>query len=186
LLTFLPAAIGILIVVVAIAAAIWAERLASHIHRKWLAQTLHVLSTGVTGTVAILRTRSWRVLGTWVDLLFAIGTLWACLLAVGEHVTFAVVTMGYLVGQLAQAIPVPGGIGAIDAGVTGALVLYGANASTAAAGELISHAIALIVPFLVGAIFFVLLPREIARSQPAQAAGVSPPSRTSARGHSDG
>jgi hypothetical protein len=37
--------------------------------------------------------------------------------------------MGYLIGQIAQVLPVPGGIGAIDAGVTGALVLYGANAS---------------------------------------------------------
>jgi len=108
-------------VAVAIGAAIWAERLAAQIHRRWLAEALHVVSTGVTGTVAILRRRSWRVLGTWVDLLCALGALWAALIAVGEHLPFAV-CMGYLVG-LAQAIPIPGGIGAIDAGVTGALVL---------------------------------------------------------------
>jgi hypothetical protein len=31
--------------------------------------------------VQVLRRRSWRVLGTWVDLLGAIGALWACLIA---------------------------------------------------------------------------------------------------------
>jgi uncharacterized membrane protein YbhN (UPF0104 family) len=161
-LTWLPAAIAILIVAAAIGAAIWAQRLAAHIHRRWLATTLQIVSTGVTGTVAILRRRSWRVLGTWVDLLCAIGTLWAALIAVGEHLPFAVVCMGYLVGQLAQAIPIPGGIGAIDAGVTGALVLYGADTSPAAAGELISHALALLIPIVTGAIAFVFLPRAIA------------------------
>jgi uncharacterized membrane protein YbhN (UPF0104 family) len=69
--------------------------------------------------------------------------------------------MGYLIGQIAQVIPIPGGIGAIDAGVTGALVLYGADASKAAAGELIAHAIALLVPILVGGIGLALLPRAI-------------------------
>jgi uncharacterized membrane protein YbhN (UPF0104 family) len=65
------------------------------------------------------------VLGTWVDLFGSIGVLWASLIAVGDHLPFAVVAMGYRVGQIAQVIPVPGGVGAIDAGVTGALVLYG-------------------------------------------------------------
>jgi uncharacterized membrane protein YbhN (UPF0104 family) len=64
-------------------------------------------------------------------------------------------------------IPVPGGIGAIDAGVTGALVLYGADASKATAGELISHAIGLLVPILVGGIGLVLLPRAINKQRSA-------------------
>jgi uncharacterized membrane protein YbhN (UPF0104 family) len=86
------------------------------------------------------------------------------LTAVGEHLPFAVVAMGYLIGQIAQVIPV-GGIGAIDAGVTGALVLYGADASKAAAGELIAHAIALLIPILVGGIGLVLLPRAIKKQR---------------------
>jgi uncharacterized membrane protein YbhN (UPF0104 family) len=120
-----------------------------------------VVATGVSGTVEVLRRRSWRVLGTWVDLLGWIGALWAALHAVGERLPFAVVAMAYLVGQIAQVIPVPGGIGAIDAGVTGALILYGADASKATAGELISHAIGLLMPILVGGVGLVLLPRAI-------------------------
>jgi uncharacterized membrane protein YbhN (UPF0104 family) len=81
--------------------------------------------------------------------------------------------MGYLVGQFAQVVPVPGGIGAIDAGVTGALVLYGGGASDSTAGELISHGLALIIPIIVGSIAFALLPAEINRTkaigQPATA-----------------
>ena len=81
---------------------------------------LQVVSTGLTGTVDVLRSRNWRVLGTWVDLFGSIGALRACLIAVNDHVPFAVVSMGYLIGQLAQVIPVAGGIGTIDAGVPGA------------------------------------------------------------------
>ena len=129
-LTFLPAAIATLVVAVG---AIWAagrgHRLAARTKRRWLREGLHVVATGVSGTVEVLRRCNWRVLGTWVDLLGWIGALWAALYAVGEHLPFAVVAMGYLIGQIAQVIPIPGGIGAIDAGVTGALVLYGADAS---------------------------------------------------------
>lgn len=166
-LTFLPAAIAVAIVVVAIAAARWGHRLAARTHRRWLHEALHVLSTGVTGTVEVLRRRNWRVLGTWVEILAAIGALWAALIAVGEHLPFAVVAMGYLIGQVAQIIPVPGGIGAIDAGVTGALVLYGADFAKATAGELIAHALALLLPLLAGSIPFALLPREIRRTRQA-------------------
>jgi uncharacterized membrane protein YbhN (UPF0104 family) len=73
--------------------------------------------------------------------------------------------VGYLIGQLAQVIPVPGGIGTIDAGVTGALILYGAAHTTSTAGELISHALALLIPLVAGGIAFAFLPREIERQQ---------------------
>jgi uncharacterized membrane protein YbhN (UPF0104 family) len=76
--------------------------------------------------------------------------------------------MGYLIGQFAQVIPVPGGVGAIDAGVTGALVLYGGDTSISAGGEIISHALALLIPILAGSVAFALLPGEINRQrQPA-------------------
>lgn len=164
-LTWLPAALAILAVVVAVLAARWGHRLAARTQRRWLHEGLHVVATGVTGTVDVLRQRSWRVLGTWVDLLGSICVLWACLIAVGEHLAFAVVAMGYLIGQFAQAIPVPGGIGAIDAGITGALVLYGGDTSISAAGEVISHGLALLVPIVAGSVAFALLPGEINRTR---------------------
>jgi uncharacterized membrane protein YbhN (UPF0104 family) len=101
----------------------------------------------------------------------AIGALWACLIAVGEHLPFAVVWMGYLIGQFAQAIPVPGGVGAIDAGVTGALVLYGGGTSISAAGEIIRHGLAIVLPILAGSVAFALLPGEINRQHKVHAPG---------------
>jgi uncharacterized membrane protein YbhN (UPF0104 family) len=164
-LTFLPAAIATLIIIVALLSAKWGHRLAARTHRKWLREGLHVMATGVTGTVEILRRRNWRVLGTWVELLAAIGALWACLLAVGDHQPLAVVAMGYLLGQFMQVIPIPGGIGTIDAGVAGALVLYGATATQATAGQVIAHALAILIPLMAGGIAFALLPREIKRAR---------------------
>jgi uncharacterized membrane protein YbhN (UPF0104 family) len=160
-LTWLPAAIAFGVAAGAIAIAVWAEKLAKRVKRQRLAQGITIVATGVTGTVAILRRRSWRVVGTWVDLLGSIGVLWASLVAVGDHLPFSVVAMGYLVGQIAQVIPVPGGVGAIDAGVTGALVLYGAPATITTAGELISHGIDLAIPIVTGIIAFFFLPRQI-------------------------
>jgi uncharacterized membrane protein YbhN (UPF0104 family) len=164
-LTWLPAAICALAIVIVIAAARWGHRLAARTSRKWLKQGLHVIATGVTGTVDVLRTRNWRVLGTWTDLFGSIGALWACLIAVNDHLPFAVVYMGYLIGQIAQVIPMPGGIGTIDAGVTGALILYGAPNTTSTAGEIISHALSLLIPLIAGGIAFALLPREIERQR---------------------
>jgi uncharacterized membrane protein YbhN (UPF0104 family) len=175
-LTWLPAAIAFAVAAGAIAIAVWAEKLARRVKRQRLAQGITIVANGVTGTVAILRRRSWRVVGTWVDLLGSIGVLWASLIAVGDHLPFSVVAMGYLVGQIAQVVPVPGGVGAIDAGVTGALVLYGAPATITTAGELISHGIDLAVPIVTGVIAFVFLPHQIdaARTQRETAADASP------------
>jgi hypothetical protein len=163
-LTWLPAVIGLIVAAAAIAVAIWTERLARRITNRRLAQGINIVATGVTGTIAVLRRRSWRVLGTWADLLGAIGALWASMIAVGDRVPFAIVAMGYRIGQFEQVIPVPGGVETIDAGV-GPLVLYGAPTTVTTAGELISHGFALLVPLITGALAFVFLPREIAKAR---------------------
>ena len=168
-LTWLPAAIVAVGIAAAILAARWGHRLASRTKRRWSREGLRVLATGVTGSVEVLRRRNWRVLGAWVDLIAAISALWACLFAVGEHLPFAVVAMGFLIGQFAQVIPIPGGIGAIDAGVTGALVIYGGGTSISAAAQVLSHGLALLIPLIAGSIAFALLPGEIKRSRSSEA-----------------
>ena len=165
-LTFLPAGIAALVIVIAIFAARWGHRLSARTHRRWLREGLHVLVTGVTGTVEIFRRHNWRLLGTWVELLGAIGALWACLIAVGDHPPLAVVAMGYLLGQFMQVIPIPGGVGTIDAGVAGALVLYGTTGNSAIAPtQVIAHALAILIPLIAGGIAFALLPREITHTR---------------------
>jgi hypothetical protein len=60
-LTWLPAGIGIVVVAVAIWAGRWGHRLAARTKRRRLRAGLEVAATGVTGTVEVLRRRSWRV-----------------------------------------------------------------------------------------------------------------------------
>ncbi len=69
--------------------------------------------------------------------------------------------MGYLLGQFMQVIPIPGGVGTIDAGVAGALVLYGVTANSASAAQMIAHALAILIPLIAGGIALAFLPNEI-------------------------
>ncbi len=72
--------------------------------------------------------------------------LWVTLAAVGPLPPVAALVIAYLVGYLANAIPVPGGIGVLDAGLVGALAVYGLPLTHAAAAVLVYHAIAFWVP----------------------------------------
>jgi uncharacterized membrane protein YbhN (UPF0104 family) len=62
--------------------------------------------------------------------------------------------LGYLIGYIANGLPVPGGIGVLDAGLAGALTLYGVPAVHAAAAVLVYHAVAVWVPGLGGLVAF--------------------------------
>ena len=55
-----------------------------------------------------------------------IGILWASFHAFGVHVPFAVVIQGFFLGMVANLFPfAPAGVGAVDAGMIGAFVLFG-------------------------------------------------------------
>lgn len=59
--------------------------------------------------------------------------LWAAFGAFHLSPPLSVVLMAYLLGQLGGLIPIPGGIGGLDGGLIGALVLYGVPAAGATA-----------------------------------------------------
>jgi hypothetical protein len=65
--------------------------------------------------------------------------------------------VAYLVGYLPNVLPIPGGIGVLDAGLVGALTLYGSPLSHAAAAVLVYHAIAFWVPTLGGMLAYARL-----------------------------
>ena len=55
-----------------------------------------------------------------------IGILWASFEAFGEDVALAVLVQGFFIGMAANLVPSPaGGVGAVDAGMIGAFVLFG-------------------------------------------------------------
>ena len=63
--------------------------------------------------------------------------------------------MAHLIGQLGNWIPIPGGIGGVEAGLIGALLLYGLPAVTATAAVLLYRVIELWIPGLLGIAAFV-------------------------------
>ena len=67
------------------------------------------------------------------------------------------ILMAYLIGQLGNWLPVPGGIGGTELGLVGALVLYGLPALTATAAVLLYRVIELWIPAVLGITAFVQL-----------------------------
>ncbi len=110
------------------------------------------LVSGIDEAMRVLRHPGWRLLGAVGYLAFDIGVLWAALNGVGFSPPLAVLLLGYIIGYLGNLIPVPGGIGVLEGGLAGTLVLYGAPVAQSAAAVLIYHAIAFWIPSLGGVI----------------------------------
>jgi uncharacterized protein (TIRG00374 family) len=127
-----------------------------------LLKTLVAIADGVNEAVALLREgNAWLISGLVAYLVFDLMVLWATFHAFGLAPPLAIVWIGYLIGELGGLIPVPGGIGGIDAGLVGTFVLYGVPITFAASAVLAYRAIALWVPALLGAAAFVLLRRTL-------------------------
>lgn len=126
------------------------------------ARSAIVRGTGEAG-VLLKRHNPWLIAGiigywAWDNL-----ALWATFKAVGISPGISVILLGYLIGQLGGLLPIPGGIGGIDGGLIGTLVVYGAGASTATAAVLSYRLILFWVPLLLGAVAFWSLRRSMAR-----------------------
>ena len=119
--------------------------------------TLHGLGEWVRDTEASAFRRDWRLLGAPMFLLCDIAVLWACLKAVGVTPPIFGMIVAYQIGYLADLIPVPGGIGVLEGGLLGTLVLFHLPATQTAAAVIIYHAISLWVPAVGGTIAFVVL-----------------------------
>ncbi|HVW46999.1 MAG TPA: lysylphosphatidylglycerol synthase transmembrane domain-containing protein [Solirubrobacterales bacterium] len=126
--------------------------------RAWVAD----LVDGIAVAESELRRPDLRLLGAVAYLAFDIAVLWATFLALGVTPPLAPLVLGYIIGYLANLVPVPGGIGALDGGLVATLVLYGLGATDAAAAVLVYHAIAFWVPGVGGLVGLVWLRRDIA------------------------
>jgi uncharacterized membrane protein YbhN (UPF0104 family) len=166
LLTLLPAAAAVATIVGTLALAGWARRAAGARRMKHgrAAVVLIAVSGGVQDAVRLIGEHDWRLLGAVGYWLFDNLVLYACLAAFGHAPTFWVVAMAYLVGMLANSLPVPGGFVAVEGGIVGMLLLFGARpASVAIAAVVVYRAISLWIPALIGSVAFVSLRREIGK-----------------------
>jgi len=133
---------------------------------------------GIDAAEDALRHPSWRLLGAIGYLGFDIAVLWATLSGVGYSPPIGVLILGYIIGYLANLIPVPGAVGVLEGGLAGTLVLYGAPVTEAAAGVLVYHAIAFWIPSLGGLLGYRRLRRHLSTDIAAKAGADDIPPRT--------
>lgn len=108
-----------------------------------------------------------------------IGILWASFQAFDVSVPFGVVVMGFFVGMVANLFPLaPGGVGAVDAGMIGAFVIFGLPESEVFIAVLTYRVIAFWVPIPPGIIAFFQLRKTVERwheeGRDSRPAGQSP------------
>ena len=133
--------------------------------RRAIYATRRAVIDGTAEAIQILRSGDRRVLagslGYWA---FDNAVLWATFHAFGISLPLTVVLMGYLIGQLGGLLPIPGGIGGIDGGLIGTLIVYGAPAAGTAAAVLAYRVILFWLPLIIGAIAFAELRRNMPES----------------------
>jgi uncharacterized protein (TIRG00374 family) len=145
-----------------------------------LAPALRAIADGVEEAIAQLRTANPALLVSLCGYMaFDILALWGSFRAIGFAPQLTIVWIAYLIGQLGNLIPLPGGIGGVELGLIGTLVLYGLPALTAAAAVLLYRVLELWIPGALGIVAFVqlrlLLRREadaIELCQPGDVVGI--------------
>ncbi len=173
-LTILPAVIAALAILGALIAGNTSTGLHRRLERSESAgasrrrtvalKTLVAVADGVNQAVALLREGdAWLICGLIAYLVFDVMILWATFRAFGAAPALAIIWIAYLLGELGGLIPVPGGIGGVDAGLVGTLVLYHVPITVATSAVLAYRAIALWVPAVLGAAAFAALRRTLRR-----------------------
>jgi uncharacterized membrane protein YbhN (UPF0104 family) len=119
---------------------------------------LRLVPDGVAEARSVLVARNWKLFGAVGYYAFDNAVLWAAFHAYGHTPTPSVIVMGYLVGSLGSAAPVPAGLGAVEGGLIGALVLYGAPVGPTAAAVLLYRGVSLLLPVTLSACAWALLP----------------------------
>jgi uncharacterized protein (TIRG00374 family) len=105
----------------------------------------------------------WAVLGAAGYWAANIGILWASFRAFGIHVPVAVVVQGFFLGMVANLFPLaPAGVGAVDAGMIGAFVLFGIPEETVFPAILIYRLVAFWLPIPPGIVAFFQLRARVA------------------------
>jgi uncharacterized membrane protein YbhN (UPF0104 family) len=108
---------------------------------------------GVLEVRSLLAGRNWKLLGALAYYAADNAVLWATFEAFGHSVPpLAILAMAYLIGSAAGSIPTPAGIGVVEGGMIGALVLYGAPVACAGVAVLGYRAISTGVPLVLAGV----------------------------------
>ena len=125
---------------------------------------LRELASGLEGAWNEVVTPHWRLLGVAGFLGLDMAALWAAGHATGHPLGVLAVVIAYCIGYLATIIPVPAGLGVLDSGLTGSLVIYGLHPTAAVSAVLVYHAIAIWIPGLGGLLAWLRARRRVQAS----------------------
>jgi uncharacterized membrane protein YbhN (UPF0104 family) len=143
----IPILVSLFVIGTAVAAMILGRR-----HHARAPAAVRSAAASLEGAWASLSRPHWRMLGAagylWLDM----GALWAACRATGHPVGVLALAVAYFIGYLATMIPMPAGLGVLDSGLAGALVLYGFSPAASVGAVLVYHAISVWVPSLGGLI----------------------------------
>jgi uncharacterized membrane protein YbhN (UPF0104 family) len=161
----LPVAAAVAAIILALALGKVMNRVSqTHPRIAWLDD----IGAGIPAARQALTRPSWRLSGAVGYLMFDIAVLWTTFAAVGPPPPLVPLVLAYLAGYLANVVPIPGGIGILDAGLVGALALYGLPVTHAAAAVLVYHAIAFWIPTLGGMVGYARLRPRLSPGRPAR------------------
>ncbi|MBA3866721.1 MAG: UPF0104 family protein [Solirubrobacterales bacterium] len=163
LLGVIPAVVGLGAIALALTARRVARALRERSERPKIQAGLAAVANGVDEAVGLLRSPAVAI-GSAGYMLFDIAVLGVCFPAFGNPVPpLDVLLLAYIIGQLGGLVPLPGGIGGLDLGLIGALVLYGVGATPAAVAVIAYRGVLLAVPALVGLPALASLQRRLRR-----------------------
>jgi uncharacterized protein (TIRG00374 family) len=175
--TVIPAALAAVVLVLGLLAALVPEDFERRIERhtsgrfgkvaRRLATVPATLADGTRTALQFVRHRRSGVLaiggaiGFWAA---NIAILWASFHAFDIHIPLGVVVQGFFLGMLANLFPfAPGGVGAVDAGMIGAFVIFGLPSAEVFAAVLTYRVIAFWLPIPPGIIAFFQLRKTVQR-----------------------
>jgi len=163
LLGIIPAVAAALAIALALGARRLAGAFARRSMRARLAAGATALGDGLDEAVRLLRTGDPAIIaGASGYMLFDVAMLGVCFAAFGNDVPpVGVLLVAYIIGQLGSLIPIPGGIGGVDAGLIGTLVVYGVDAADAAVAVIAYRGLLLAIPALLGLPALAVLRRRL-------------------------
>lgn len=165
------AGIPILVSLFVIGIAVTAMILGRRYHRR-IRPAVRSVTASLEGAWRSLSRPHWRMLGAAGFLMLDMAALWAACRATGHPLGVLALSVAYFIGYLATLIPIPAGLGVLDSGLAGALVLYGFSPAASIGAVLVYHAISVWIPGLGGLLAW--LPARGRRLADAAAGAAAP------------
>lgn len=190
-LTLVPAIVASAVIIIAFAMLLADGPITQFLNRraersrgrasKWWQRAAAVprsVHAGMLAALAMVKRRDPSLLGAVAYWGFDIGALWASYRAFGHSPPGAVLVIGYFVGTAANVLPLPGGVGGVEAGMIGAFLGFRVKASLAALAVLGYRTISYWLPTVPGAVAYLRLRHtagsSVPKAQPPGAAGATP------------